>query len=239
VRMPPARPRETPASKPDGASKPGGTSKPDAEGGLSLVELMESLEPRERPVDPEATLYYPIDERHARAAAATPPFADTVEPVVEPAVPPAIETPSAVEPPPKPPGARRPLDSLANASLVQKAIIVLLPCLMAMFGLTPVLEPEAPIEPAPAATAQPKPAPEPEPMAALVPPPLQAPRVQRPAIAPGTSVERAAADHVASGDFAGALELYRELAETRSDAAVFAEAARILERRARHAKASP
>jgi hypothetical protein len=198
---------------------------------------MESLEPRERPADPEGTLYYPIDERQVRAGAPALPLPAIAEPAVELAVPPSAET-SAVEPPPKPFVGRKLLDSLANASLVQKAIIVLLPCLMAMLGLTPVLERGAPIEPAPAATPERKPSPEPEPMAAIPSTPPEAPRVQRPAIAPGTSLERAAADHVASGDFAGALELYRELAETRSDA-VFAEAARILERRARRANASP
>jgi hypothetical protein len=227
--VPRTRPRETPASTPDG------TSALYTQAGLSLVELMESLEPRERPVDPEATLYYPIDERQVRADAPAPPFSDAAEPVVEPATPPAVQTPNAVAPSTRPSARRTLLDSLANASLIQKAIIVLLPCLMVMLGLTSVLEPEAPIEPAPAAT--PKPAPKPEQTAAIASTPPRAARVQLPAVAAGTSVERAAADRVANGDFAGALELYRELAETRADGAAFAEAARILERRARQATA--
>lgn len=113
-----------------------------------------------------------------------------------------------------------------QASLARKASAVLLPLLLSMLVLKPVFKKSKHASlPAPSATvALPSPA-LPAPKLAATPPepPLTLPR--------GVSLEKAAADSVAVGDFQRARGWYRELLRREPQNAAYREALRILERR--------
>lgn len=117
-----------------------------------------------------------------------------------------------------------------QASWARKASAVLLPLLISMLVLRPVLKkPKHGSLPAPSAAASvalPSPA-FPTPQLAATPP------EPPPTLPRGVSLEKAAADSVAAGDFQRASGLYRELLRREPQNAAYREALRILERRAR------
>ena len=123
-----------------------------------------------------------------------------------------------------------------DASFARKASAVVLPFVAGMLLLEPILKkPEPPSAPPPAAQSAAPPLAaaalpaEPEPATAL---PTTAPEV--PLTLPrGVSLEKAAVDAVAGGDFQRALTLYRELYRRSPSDAAYQQAVKILERRLR------
>jgi hypothetical protein len=115
-----------------------------------------------------------------------------------------------------------------QASLARKASAVLLPLLLSMLVLKPVFKkPKHASLPAPSAAATvglPSPA-LPTPKLAATPP------EPPPTLPRGVSLEKAAADSVAVGDFQRARGWYRELLRREPQNAAYREALRILERR--------
>jgi len=155
------------------------------------------------------------------------------------ALPPVAPAPSTERPhvttlPPEP-GPKKPgiLQQIREASFPRKASAVMLPLLIGLLLFKPLKKNPSPsaADTAETTTAMTTPkavaAPEPEPQLAATPaePPPTLPK--------GMSLERAAADAIAAGDFGRALALYRELSRRQPDNAAYREAARILERRAK------
>jgi hypothetical protein len=145
---------------------------------------------------------------------------------------------------PRLPLAQRIRQSIALASPARKATLVVLPLMLLLVSLKPIFKPRP--SPAKRAIAAAAIAPSarntepPAPAAALVP--ARAPLEPSPASAaaaaglngvavkPGVSLERAATDSLASGDYARALELYRALAAARPEAPAYSSAVKVLER---------
>lgn len=156
----------------------------------------------------------------------------------------ALATRSQQQPPPAPPGEQltpalptKPgiRQQIREASFARKASAVMLPLVAGMLLLKPVFkEPksESPPASAPAsasspAVAAPEPAASPQISLAATPP--QPP----PALPRGVSLEKAAVDAVAGGDFQRALTHYQELYRRSPDNAAYRQAQQILERRVR------
>jgi len=121
------------------------------------------------------------------------------------------------------------LAQFRQASLPRKAVAILLPLLSVVLLAKPMLEnAERPTPSKPHAS-----------VAAAVPAPLKlaapapAASVALPALARGITVAHAAADSVATGDFARAAALYRELSRRDPSNQAYGVAARILSERAR------
>ena len=117
---------------------------------------------------------------------------------------------------------------IQQASLARKASALLLPLLISMLVLKPVFKKpkhgSAPVPSAAASVALRSPA-LPTPKLAATPP------EPPPTLPRGVSLEKAAADSVAAGDFQRAGGLYRELLRREPKNAAYREALRILERR--------
>lgn len=117
---------------------------------------------------------------------------------------------------------------IRDASLARKASALLLPLLIVLLLFKPVFK-------------QPKPADSPVPAAATVatptvlpdPPKLAVSPAQPPTLPRGVTLEKAAVDAVAAGDFTRALALYRELGRRDPARRAYQDALSILERRAR------
>jgi hypothetical protein len=151
-----------------------------------------------------------------------------------------VEAERAVEPPPPPPAPEPPtataapsaslLQQLGEASLARKATLIVLALLLPVAAMTPVFD-EEPAAKAPAPAHTPplerhaaEPAPSPSTAAPLEP---------LPALPKGVTLERAATDALAGGDFGRARRLYEELARQKPGVPAYREAARVLERRLR------
>jgi hypothetical protein len=146
-------------------------------------------------------------ERQARLSAAAP--ADTTPPSTKPSL----------------------LQRAWGASFPRKASALMVVLLVAMFALKPVLQKQAAATPAPATGATQVPA---QHALATPPPQLAATPPEPPPVLPrGTTLEKAAVDAVAAGDFRRALSFYRELARRNPNATAYHEAERILEQRVR------
>jgi hypothetical protein len=147
----------------------------------------------------------------------------------EPAAPlPEPDASPAPEPSPLPPLRAGLLAQFRAASFPRQAIALLLPLIALMWLLKPARPPETAAASAPSASvaapllvAAPKSA---APVR-LAPTPLAA-------LPHGATLAHAAADSVATGDFAAAASFYRELARREPSNQAYAEAARILAERA-------
>lgn len=154
----------------------------------------------------------------ARAEEPAPPAAATERPQMTSVPAPTLPVKSGI------------LQQIREASFARKASAAMLPLLIGLLLLKPVFKKsEASSTPASAATTTalttPKAVVAPEPK--LAPTPAEPP----PTLPKGTSLERAAADAIAAGDYERALGLYRELSRRQPANAAYREAARILERR--------
>ena len=203
--------------------------------GLSLRQLMESLAPGELPSDPNATLYFPIDEREARRMDAAPAQEEEL---------------------PHDSGlglARlrgqgffaRARSSVARLPRTRKLTLIVLFALVGLAlvrgrGQSKAQSTEQDTNPG-MATAPRTEAERHAPPPSSAPPlaPESAPRFANPPfeLEPGASLEHAAVERIANGDFGAALPLYRRLAAAHAERPVFAEAARLLERRTPHPSA--
>lgn len=125
---------------------------------------------------------------------------------------------------------------IREASFARKASAVMLPLIAGMLLLKPLFK-ESKAERAPASSALSAASPP----AALAPEPAAIPQVSLaatpaqppPALPRGVSLEKAAVDAVAGGDFERALAHYRELHRRSPDNAAYRQAVQILERRLR------
>lgn len=195
---------------------------------LRLSELDES----------DRTAYFSVTalmERGKAVAARSEPAAAPSQSELPPA-PLATEPPhvTSVSPEATPNSKPSILQQLRDASLPRKASLVMLPLLIGLLALNPVFknQPDAAGVPEPSAS----PAPvvplhvtESAPLPLLAPTPAQPP----PALPKGVTLERAASDALAAGDFPRALGFYRQLSRERPQNAAFNEAVRVLERRVR------
>lgn len=159
--------------------------------------------------------------------------------------PPAEAAPSAPRPEsalpeqepalvPKNPGI---LEQLRDASMVRKATLVVLPLLIALLAVTPIFKQAPPAESSSSAvsSAQLPAVAHPQHVAQTDPKPLlaEAPAEPPPVPPKGTTLERAAADALAAGEYSRALGFYRELSRRDPNSVPYREATRILERRKR------
>lgn len=171
-----------------------------------------------------------MDRGKALAQDASPPAQAASQPPL-----PVYSTPPVAAPVPAAAVPARPsaLEQLRDASLARKAILVILPLLLALFVLKPPFKKRAPVaaSPAvPAASAKAKPEPTPAPLPESEP--VVAEDVEQPIkLGRGVTLQRAAADSVAAGNFEQALSAYRELARREPSNAAYAEAVRILSAR--------
>ena len=143
----------------------------------------------------------------------------------------AVAPGPSVAPVPSKPG---PWQQFRGASWPRKASALLLPLLIALLVLKPVFKKPVPLTaPASAPVAASS-----APLAAelavpsapkLAPTPAQPP----PTLARGVTLEKAAVDAIAAGDFTRALTLYRELSRREPGRQVYQDALSILERRVR------
>jgi hypothetical protein len=145
------------------------------------------------------------------------------------------ETATGAAAPPGMPKTRRsgPLQAFREASFARQASAVMLPLLLGLLLLKPVFRKpsqHAPGAPAAASIAKLK-APVLPRAAEVTSRPAAA--AARPILPKGVSLERAAADSIAGGDFTRARALYRELSQHDPSNLAYREAARILEERAR------
>lgn len=146
----------------------------------------------------------------------------------------AAESLVVTEPPPPPAAAPGFIQQLREASLARKATLVVLPLLLGLLALEPSFgKPAAAVlPPGPSATqapARPQHVAQPDLRARVAPTPAEPP----PALPKGVTLERAASDALAGGDFQRALGSYRELSRREPGNVAYREAARILERRTR------
>jgi hypothetical protein len=125
-----------------------------------------------------------------------------------------------------------------EASLARQASAIMLPLLIGLLLVKPVFkkpEPPSAGQPVPSALSAVHtpnvlaPAPEPEPEPVLAPTAAEPP----PSLPRGVTLEKAAVDAVAGGDFGRALTLYRELAGRSPNNAAYHQAVVVLERRQR------
>lgn len=130
------------------------------------------------------------------------------------------------------------LQQLREASPARKATLVVLPLLIGLLALKPVFKKDdaaAGVSPAPSAAASHAPmssqhvAESEQAPAAVAPTPAEPPAP----LPKGVTLERAASDALAGGDFARALGFYRQLSRQNPEKAAYKEATRILERRQR------
>jgi hypothetical protein len=146
----------------------------------------------------------------------------------EPATPPAEPLPGV----PLEPGL---LQQIRQASFARKASALLLPMLILLLVVKPVFKkPKHAAAPAAATSAASLPSASASAPAPAVEPKLAATPAQPPPAVPrGVSLEKAAVDAVAAGDFTRALALYRELSRREPQRAAYKDAALVLERRVR------
>ncbi|RYZ05481.1 MAG: hypothetical protein EOO73_19720 [Myxococcales bacterium] len=196
---------------------------------LRLSELDES----------DRTAYFSVTALMERGKAVAARVYSPATPPAAAGAPPAPEAPSAADEPPIAPLPLKPsvVQQFREASLPRKATVVMLPLLIGMLLLKPVFKKPSEVEGVPAATGTtqealvPQHVAEPEPTRA---PLLAATPAEPPPVLPkGLSLERAASDALAAGDFERALGLYRELSRRQPQSAAYGEAVHILERRLR------
>ena len=185
----------------------------------------------------ESTQYFSASELLERGKALA---AHSSEPAPPP-VPPVTPAASVVEPAPQRPGWRA---QFRQASLARKAIAILLPVLCLLLLAAPrfdKLRHPTPTKPSASVAVPPVPAlakvAKPLPNAAVLPIAAAPPSAAAPSSAAAITLPRgmtwahAAADSLATGDFARAAALYRELSRREPANQAYREAARILSER--------
>lgn len=176
----------------------------------------------------DRTAYFSVTALMERGKAVAARSEPPPEPLATESPPVAHVSPSA-PPTPKPSA----LQQLRDASLPRKATLVVLPLLIGLLALNPVFKkPTAAAAPEPSvshAPVRPQRVAESEPATRIAPTPAEPP----PVLPKGVTLERAASDALAGGDFQRALGFYRELSRREPGSAAYREAARILERRLR------
>ncbi|MDF3066781.1 MAG: hypothetical protein K0R38_2382 [Polyangiaceae bacterium] len=190
---------------------------------LRLSELDES----------DRTAYFSVTalmERGKAVAARTQPPPPIAEPARLASEPPLAAPVTTSAPPQAKPSI---LEQLRDASMARKATLVIMPLLIGFIAMNPVFEAEmtggaSPQPSASHAPALPQHVGESDAQTRLAPTPAEPP----PVLPKGVTLERAAADAIAGGDFQRALGFYRELSRRSPENASYREAARILERRA-------
>jgi hypothetical protein len=122
------------------------------------------------------------------------------------------------------------LRQIREASFARKASALLLPLLIVLLSFKPVFKkPKQGAVRAPLAVVVTSPQPDAPPQLKLATTPAAPP----PTLPRGVSLEKAAADAVAAGDFMRAVALYRELSRREPARAAYTDALAILERRVR------